>query len=79
MGNIWQRKKLANLANHELFAKVFLAIFTNTLKMYIPYALTVAYLPNFSSPIAFTYKVHQNFPLPYISHKLTVASIHEHI
>ena len=42
MGNIWQRKKLANLANHGLFAKIFLAIFTDTLKVYIPYALTVA-------------------------------------
>ena len=31
------------------------------------YALTVAYLPNFSSPIAFTCMVHQNFPPPNIS------------
>ena len=42
MGNIWQGKKLAN---HELFA---LPIFTDTLKMYLAYTLTVAYLPNFS-------------------------------
>ena len=31
------------------------------------YALTVAYLPNFSSPIAFTCAVHQIFPPPNIS------------
>ena len=44
--------KLAYLANHELFAKIFSPIFTDTLKMYLASALTVAYLPNFSSPIA---------------------------
>ena len=30
------------------------------------YALTVAYLPIFSSPTAFTFMVHQNFPPPNI-------------
>ena len=30
--------------------------------MYLPYVLTLAYLPNFSSPIAFTHMVSQNFP-----------------
>ena len=44
------REKLTNLANHELFA---LPIFTDTLKMYLAYALTVAYSLNISSPIAF--------------------------
>ena len=36
----------ANLVNHELFAKLFLAKFTDTPKMYLAYALTVAYLPH---------------------------------
>ena len=37
-------------------------IFTDTSKMYLAYALTVAYSPNFSSPIPFTCTVCQNFP-----------------
>ena len=44
---IWENlvgEKLMNLANCELFAKTFL---TDTLKMYLAYALTVAYSPNF--------------------------------
>ena len=36
--------------------------------MYLAHALTVAYSPNFSSPIAFTCMVCQNFPPPNISH-----------
>ena len=59
MGNIWRG---GNLANREQFAS---PIFTDTLKMY---ALTVAYSPNFSSPIAFTCTVHQNFLPPNNSH-----------
>ena len=58
-GNIWHRKNWQNLANYELFTKIFL---TNIQKMYLAYALTVAYSPNFSSPIAFTCMVHQNPP-----------------
>ena len=42
-------------------------IFTDSPKLYLTYALTVAYLPNFSLPIAFTCTVCQNFPLPNIS------------
>ena len=42
-------EKLANLANCELFAKIFLA----NIHRYMEYALTVAYSPNFSVPIAF--------------------------
>ena len=39
------------------------SIFTDTLKMYLAYALTVAYLPKFSLPIAFTCTVCQKiFP-----------------
>ena len=44
------------------------AIFTDTRKIYMAYALTVAYSPNFSSPIAFTCMVHQNFPTLNISY-----------
>ena len=60
--NVLWGKNLVNLANHELFAKIFLQIVTDTPKMYLAYALTVAYLPNFSSPIAFTGMVCQKFP-----------------
>ena len=60
------------LANYELFdsPKFFSPIFTDTPKMYMAYALTVAYSPNFSSPIAFTCMVHQNFPPSNISRVL---------
>ena len=60
---------LSNLANLELFAKIFLTNinFTDTWKTYMAYALTVAYSPYFSSPIAFACMVHQNFPPPNIS------------
>ena len=44
--------------DRELFAKIFL---TGALKMYLAYALTVSYSPNFSSPIAFTCMVCQKF------------------
>ena len=54
-------KKLVNLTNRELFALIFL---TNIHKMYLAYALTAAYLPKFSLPIAFTGMVHQIFPPP---------------
>ena len=62
------------LANHELFAKFSLPIFTDTPKMYLAYALTVAYLPNFSSSIAFTCVVCQNFPV-YGSWYLTIKTL----
>ena len=55
------------LANRELFTKIFLASIHRHTEMYLAYALTVAYSPNFSSPIAFTCMVHKNFPLPNIS------------
>ena len=48
-GKFWQGK-LANLANRELF-EFFSPIFTDTPKMYLTYALTVAYSPNISSLI----------------------------
>ena len=43
-------------------------MFTDTPKMYLAYTPTVAYLPNFSSPIAFTCTVCQKFPPPNVSH-----------
>ena len=55
-------EKLAILANRELFAKIFLTNTHRYTKMYLAYALTVAYSPNFSLPIAFTYMVCQNLP-----------------
>ena len=64
MGKYLAGEKLVNLVNRELLAKIFLS---NIHKMYLAYALTVAYSPNFSSPIAFTCMVRQNFPLPNIS------------
>ena len=50
-------KKLANLENPELFAKIFsLPLFTDTLKMYLAYALIVT-LPiphQYLLPVSFT-------------------------
>ena len=46
-----------NLINREPFANIFLAKITDTPKMYLAYALTVAYSSSFSSPVAFTYMV----------------------
>ena len=43
-------------------------VFRYTPKMYLAYALSVAYLPNFSLPIAFSCMVQQNFLLPNIFH-----------
>ena len=64
MGKFWQGKKLVNLENRELVIhQNFPCQYSQiAIAMYLAYALTVAYLPNFSSPIAFTYMVHQNFP-----------------
>ena len=42
--------------------------------MYLAHALTVAYSPKFSLPIAFTYMVHQTFPLPKFSHAQYTSS-----
>ena len=62
-GKIFAGEKLPNLENHELFCQNFpCQIFTDTPKMYLAYALTVAYSLNFSSPIAFTCVVNQKFP-----------------
>ena len=60
-------KKLANLANCEPFAKIFLTNIHRYTETYMAYALTVAYSPNFFLPIPITYMIHQNFPLPNIS------------
>ena len=68
-GKILVGKKLANLVNREPFSKIlfFSPIFTDTPKTHMAHTLTVAYSSNFSSPIAFTCMVCQNFPLPNIS------------
>ena len=53
------------------FGKLFSSpICTDTLKTCLAYALTGAYLPKFSLPIAkaFTYMFAKIFPLPNISH-----------
>ena len=57
---------LVNLANHEPFAKLFLTNihrYTENVSDFI----YLAYLPNFSSPVAFTCMVCQNITLPNIS------------
>ena len=38
----------------DYLPKISLPMFTDTLKMYLACTLTVAYLPNFSSPVTFT-------------------------
>ena len=63
---VWE--KLASLVNCELFAKIFLANIHRSPKMYLVYALTLTYSPNFSLPIAFTCTVRQKVPLPIFSH-----------
>ena len=60
-GKILAEGKLVNLMNRELFAKFSSPIFTDTLKIYLAYALILAYSPNFSLPIAFTCTICQNF------------------
>ena len=57
-GNLWWGKFWQIVSYSPKFSS---PIFTGTLKMYLAYALTVAYLPNFSLPIAFTCMAHQNF------------------
>ena len=67
-GKIW-RGKIGKLGESSAIRQDFpRQIFTDTPKMYLAYTLTVAYLPKFSSPIAFTSMVRQNFPSPNISH-----------
>ena len=64
-GKILVWEKLANLASYSpIFSS---PLFTDTPKMYLTYALTVAYSPNFSLPIAFTCMVRRNFPPPIFS------------
>ena len=48
-GKYLAEEKLANLANCKLYLPIFsLLVFADTPKMYLAYALTVIYLPNFS-------------------------------
>ena len=39
--------KLMNLTNRDLFTKIFLAKIHRYIEIYLAYALTVAYSPNF--------------------------------
>ena len=57
-------QKLVDLVNLVNSSKFSSAIFTDTPKTFLEYALTVDYSPNFSLPIAFTCMVRQNFPPP---------------
>ena len=54
MGKFWRGKRLVNLVNRELFAEIFLTNIHRYTKTVLAYALTVANLPIFSSPITFT-------------------------
>ena len=64
---IFDGGKLVKLANHEYLPKFSLPIFTDIPTVYLAYALTVAYLPNFILANSFTCTVYQNFPPPNIS------------
>ena len=63
MGIFWWGKfgKFGGIASYS--PKISSPIFIDTLKMYLAYALTLTYSPNFSSPIAFTDMVRQKFPV----------------
>ena len=67
-GKILVGEKVANLVNHQLFAKTFLDNIHRYTENVVAYALTVAYSPYFSSPIAFTCMLCQKFSLPKFSH-----------
>ena len=60
-------EKLANLANHGLFAKIFLTNIHRYTENVYGICTDCRLLVKFSSPIAFTCTVCQNFPLPNIS------------
>ena len=56
-GGNWQIRRIVGYSR-----KFSLPIFTDRLKMYLAYALTVVYSPNFSSPTAFTIWFAKIFP-----------------
>ena len=60
-GEFWQEKNWQILSYSPKFSS---PIFTDTLKIYLAYALTVVYSPKFSLPIAFTCTV-CHFPCTY--------------
>ena len=66
-----------NLVNHKLFTKCSSPIFTDTLKMYLAYALTVYYYyslsAKFSSPVAFTCMVHDHPCIVYCSSRVVAC------
>ena len=59
----WWEKKASNLANHELFIKTFLANIPRYTENVFDICTDCSL---FSSPIAFTCMIHQNFPPPNI-------------
>ena len=67
MEKYWQGKNWQIWRIVSYSPNFFLPIFTCTPKMHSTHTLTIAYLPNFSLSIAFTFNVDQNFPLPNIS------------
>ena len=56
-------EKLANLASHELFTKIFLANIHRYTENVFGIYTDCSLFTKFSSPITFTCMVHQNFPL----------------
>ena len=64
MEKIWWGKNW-QIVSYSL--KLSSPIFIDTPKLYLAYAMTLAYLPIFSSPIAFTCMVRQKVPLPNFS------------
>ena len=64
---ITAHRKILVGANHEPFIHRYM-------ETYMAYALTVAYSPNFSSPIAFTCMVCQISPTKYFPWYLTYAN-----
>ena len=54
--------KIGKLGKLRAIYQNFSCQYSDTPKMYLEYALTVTYSPNFSSPIAYTCIVHQTSP-----------------
>ena len=69
MHHTWEnfgRGKIGEFGKSRAIRHHFPCQYPDLRKTYMAYALTVAYLPIFSSPTAFTFMVHQNFPPPNI-------------
>ena len=76
VGKFWHGKRLVNLANHELYAKIFFANIQRYGKNLIGICtdfLKLASSPNFFSLIAFTCMDHQKFPVYSTLHLRTMC------